>query len=152
MRTTIPVFAIALALVGCVAQPMGPTIAVMPAPNKPFEVFVQDQAACREFADGQIAGGAQVANNQALGTAAIGTALGAGLSAAVGEGRGAAVGAGTGAIAGTAIGSGQSERAQLSLQQRYDNAYAECMYAKGNAVPGMAALPAPPPPPPPPYH
>ncbi len=145
----------ALALIGasllsaCASQPMGPTVAVMPAPNKPFDVFAQDQAACKEFANSQVAGGAQVANNQTIGTAVIGTALGAGLGAAVGEGRGAAVGAGTGAIAGTAIGSGQSERAQMSLQQRYDIAYSQCMYAKGNQVPGMAPAAVPPPPPPP---
>jgi uncharacterized protein YcfJ len=152
MNRALPALAAALALVACVSQPMGPTVAVMPAPNKPFEVFAQDQAACKEFAANQVAGGAQVANNQALGTAAIGTALGAGLGAAIGEGRGAAVGAGTGAIAGTAIGAGQSERSQLSLQQRYDIAYEQCMYAKGNQVPGMAPAVAPPPPPPPPYH
>ncbi|HKW93428.1 MAG TPA: glycine zipper family protein [Methylomirabilota bacterium] len=42
------------------------------------------------------------------------------------------------------------------VQRRYDNAYVQCMYAKGNQVPGrapaQAAPPAPPagPPPPPP--
>ena len=148
MSRAIPAL-LAVVLVGCVAQPIRPSVAVMSAPNKPFDVFTQDQATCKSFADGQVAGGAQVANNQALGTAAIGTALGAGLGAAVGEGRGAAVGAGTGAIAGTAIGAGQSERAQLSLRQRYDVAYEQCMYAKGNQVSGMtppAALPPLPPP------
>jgi len=153
MIRALPALAAALALAGCVSQPMGPTITVMPAPNKPFEVFAQDQEACKDFAVNQVAGGAEAANNQALGTAAIGTALGAGLGAAVGEGRGAAVGAATGAVAGSAIGAGQSERAQLSLQQRYDIAYEQCMYAKGNQVPGMAPPVAPPPPPPPqPYR
>lgn len=64
---------------------------------------------------------------------------------AAGGGRGA----GTGAIAGTAVGAGQAERAQLSLQQRYDIAYQQCMYAKGNQVLGFQPA-APPPPPPPP--
>lgn len=148
MRKAISGLIVALSLAACVSKPMGPTIAVMPAPNKPFDVFAQDQAACKEFADSQVAGGAEAANNKALGTAAIGTALGAGLGAAVGEGRGAAVGAGTGAVAGTAIGAGESQRAQLSLQQRYDVGYAQCMYAKGNQVPGMQPPAAPPPPPP----
>ena len=148
MQRAFPTLSAVLALAGCVSQPMGPTVAVLPAPNKPFEVFAQDQTACKELAASEVAGGAQVANNQAVGTAVLSTALGAGLGAAVGEGRAAAVGAGTGAIAGTAIGAGQSERAQLSLQQRYDIAYEQCMYAKGNQVPGMAVPVAPPPPPP----
>lgn len=140
-------------LAGCVTQPMGPSVAVMPAPNKPFDVFAQDQTECKQYADSQVVSGVDAANSEAVGTAVIGTALGAGLGAAVGGGRGAAVGAGTGAIAGTSVGSGQSERAQMSLQQRYDIAYDQCMYAKGNQVPGVAPLvPAPPPPPPPPYR
>jgi uncharacterized protein YcfJ len=149
MKTVISALIGVSFLAACVSQPMGPSVAVMPAPNKPFDVFAQDQATCKDFADGQVAGGPNATNNQAIGTAAIGTALGAGLGAAVGEGRGAAVGAGTGAIAGTAIGSGQSERAQMSLQQRYDIAYSQCMYAKGNQVPSVQPPIAPPPPPPP---
>jgi len=34
---------------GCVQQPPGPTVAVMPAPYKPFEVFQQDQAICMAY-------------------------------------------------------------------------------------------------------
>ncbi len=150
MKKVIPALIGVCLLAACVSPPMGPSVAVMPAPNKPFDVFAQDQATCKEFADSQVAGDANAANNQAIGTAAIGTALGAGLGAAVGEGRGAAVGAGAGAIAGTAIGSGQSEQAQMSLQQRYNIAYSQCMYAKGNQVPGFQLPVAPPPPPPPP--
>src|SRR5438132_1066408 len=39
----------------------------------------------------------------------------------------------------------------MSLQTRYDMAYVQCMYAKGNAVPGVMVAPGPgsaPPPPP----
>jgi len=137
-------------IAGCVAQPTGPTVNVMPAPNKPFAVFEQDQAACKQYADQQVAGGAEQANEREVGTAAVGTVLGAGIGAAVGGGRGAAVGAGTGAIAGTAIGAAPAQRAQWTLQQRYDMAYEQCMYAKGNQVPGFQpAMPPPPPPPPP---
>ncbi|HEX2941281.1 MAG TPA: hypothetical protein VHO91_09555, partial [Rhodopila sp.] len=132
-----------LLLSACASEPMGPTIGVMPAPGKPFDVFQQDQAVCQNFASGQVAGGAQQANNTQVGTAVLGTLLGAGLGAAVGGGQGAAVGAGVGALGGTAIGAGSSENAQYSLQQRYDLAYAQCMYARGNQVPGYQPPPNP---------
>jgi hypothetical protein len=136
-----------LLLNACASEPMGPTVAVMPAPGKPFAVFQNDQAVCKQYAAGQVQGGAQQANNRQVGTAVIGTLLGAGLGAAVGGGRGAAIGAGAGAVGGTAVGAGPSERAQYSLQQRYDLAYSQCMYSHGNQVPGFAPS-APPPPPP----
>jgi outer membrane lipoprotein SlyB len=148
LRTAVAALVALLLLDGCVSQPMGPTVAVMPAPNKPFEVFQQDQALCRQYADQQVAGGAQQANNQQVLTGVAGTVLGAGLGAAVGGGRGAAVGAASGAVAGTVVGAGPAQQAQMSLQQRYDMAYAQCMYARGNQVPGFAPGYAPPPPPP----
>src|SRR5437016_2842477 len=37
-------------LAGCVTLPVGPNVAVLPAPEKPQEVFVADDAACREYA------------------------------------------------------------------------------------------------------
>lgn len=123
-----------MALAGCATQPMGPKVQVMPAANKPFEVFQQDQATCKQYAADQVGGQAEAANEKAVGTAVLGTALGAGLGAAVGDGHGAAVGAATGSVAGTAIGAGNSQRDQKSIQQQYDNAYAQCMYAKGNQV------------------
>src|SRR5215813_8273980 len=78
--------AVVLLVGGCVQQPAGPTVAVMPAPYKPFEVFQQDQAACMQYGNQMVAGGASAANNQAVGTAAVGTVLGAGLGAAAGGG------------------------------------------------------------------
>src|SRR5262249_3935134 len=39
-----------LMLAGCVTLPVGPNVAVLPAPEKPQEVFVADDAACREYA------------------------------------------------------------------------------------------------------
>ncbi|MGH7002094.1 MAG: hypothetical protein ACREEA_11375, partial [Stellaceae bacterium] len=67
------------ALSACASHPIGPSVAVMPAPNKPFSQFQDDQTICKNFADQQVAGAAQSANNSALGAAAIGTVLGAGL-------------------------------------------------------------------------
>ena len=143
---------VALLLGGCVQQPAGPTVAVMPAPYKPFEVFQQDQAICMAYGKQMTNGQAQAANTQSVGTAVVGTALGAGLGAAIGGGTGAAIGAASGAVAGTAVAAGPATSAQGCLQQRYDVAYSQCMYAKGNQVPGFAAPGAPPPPPPPPNY
>ena len=152
LRTATAALTALLLLEGCVQQPLGPSVQVMPAPGKPFDAFQQDQAQCKQYADQQTAGGAQQANNQQLLTAGVGTVLGAGLGAAIGGGRGAAIGAGAGAVTGTAYGAGPSQYAQMSLQQRYNSAYSQCMYAHGDQVPGY--YPPPPPgyaPPPPGY-
>jgi hypothetical protein len=158
VRQTMVVSLVALtALSGCAAPPLGPTVAVMPGPNKPFDVFQTDQAVCRQFSEQQV-GGAEAANqtgtNQALIGAGIGTLLGAGLGAAIGGGRGAAIGAGAGALGGTAVGASNAQSSEMSIQRRYDIAYQQCMYSRGNQVPGYVA-PAPayavPPPPPPGY-
>ena len=62
-------------------------------------------------------------------------------------------------VAGTASGAGQASFSGSEAQRRYDIAYQQCMYAKGNQLPGSAyryhATPLPPqtypyPPPPPP--
>lgn len=150
-KTTTAALTALLLLEGCVTQPMGPTVQVMPAPGKPFDVFQQDQAVCKQYADQQTAGGAQQANNQQVLTGAVGTVLGAGLGAAIGGGRGAAIGAGSGAVAGTVVGAGPAQQAQMTLQQRYDAAYSQCMYGHGNQVPGYAPAQPPPYPPPPGY-
>jgi uncharacterized protein YcfJ len=143
----------ALALLsGCAQQPMGPRAAVMPGPNKPFAVFQQDDAFCRQFAQQQSAGVAQAGNNQQIGSAVLGTVLGAGLGTAIGGGRGAAIGAAGGALGGTMSGSSQAQRGTLTAQQLFDNAYRQCMYAHGNQVAGFAppaSASVPPPPPPP---
>ena len=130
----------------CASQPLGPTVQVMPNPNKPFQIFQQEQAECKQYADSQTAGQADSANQRAVGAALLGTALGAGLGAAVGGGQGAGVGAGAGAIVGTGVGAQNSGGSQQGIQQQYDNAYMQCMYSKGNQVPGMTipvAAPAP---------
>ena len=53
MRKTIKIFAVgaAVLLAGCAMRPLGPTVRVMPAPYKPFEVFQQDHYDCEQFAD-----------------------------------------------------------------------------------------------------
>jgi hypothetical protein len=143
------VLAPALVLSGCAQTPMGPTVQVMPGPGKSFDAFQYDQASCKGFAEQQVAGQAQAANNQAVGAAALTTVLGAGLGAAIGGGRGAAIGAASGAGLGAGIGAQGSSMAQMSIQQQYDNAFAQCMYAKGDMVPGYGPMMSQSPPPPP---
>jgi len=67
---------------------------------------------------------------------------------------GAAVGADSGLVGGTAIGLDASRAEVGSVQWRYDIAYEQCMYAKGNQIPVIMQAPprgsgTPPPPPPP---
>jgi hypothetical protein len=146
MRKYLAALTAVLLTSGCATTPMGPMVRVMPASNKPFEVFAQEQADCERYASDQIAGEARMANNHALGTTALGAVLGLGVGAATGSGRAAAVGAATGGALGAAVGASRSDYAGMGLQRRYDIAYSQCMYAKGNTVPGMfAAVPPLPP-------
>lgn len=143
---------IAVTLAGCAQTPMGPTVQVMPGPGKSFDAFQNDQGSCKVYAAGQVQGQADAANQQAVGAGLLTTVLGAGLGAAIGgaggaAGAGAAIGAASGAGLGTAIGANGSSYAQMSIQQQYDNAFSQCMYAKGDQVPGYAPIATAPPPP-----
>jgi hypothetical protein len=124
---------------------MGPTVAVMPAANKNFDQFAQDDSACRGWADHQVGYGPEQVNNQAVGGALLTTALGAGLGAAAGGGVGAAIGAASGAVAGSALGAGYSGSSNYAIQQQYNVAYAQCMSAHGNKAPVDQAAYNPPP-------
>jgi hypothetical protein len=149
-------FAVIL-LGGCATMPTGPTVTVIPGPGKPFEVFVADDAVCRQWAQQQIGGisPSQTANRNLATGAAVGTAVGAGLGALIGSisgdaGAGAAIGAGAGLLTGTAMASDSAYDSQWQLQRRYDIAYQQCMYAEGNQIPGVAVRRSqiyPPPPP-----
>ncbi|MGB9430236.1 MAG: hypothetical protein WCC11_10270 [Gammaproteobacteria bacterium] len=143
--------AIAVALAGCAQVPVAPTISVMPAPGMPFEVFQQDNAVCQQYAQQQLgANPNQVANNQVAAGAVAGTVIGAAAGALLGgNSNGAAAGAATGLLFGTAAGAGAAGQTGMTMQQRYNIAFAQCMYAKGNQVPGYAAPSYAPPPPPP---
>ena len=148
-KTVILAAGAAALLAGCAMQPTGPTVRVMPAPYKPFEVFERDQFECEDYAGRSVAGEAQAANNRGLGAAALGAGLGLALGAATGDGNAASFGAVAGGTAGTVIGADRSEREGYGIQRRYDIAYAQCMYSKGNQVPGFDAPRRGPPPPPP---
>ena len=133
----------ALSLAACASTPMGPTVQVLPPQGKPFEQFQGEDYSCRQFAAGQVQGQAEAANDTGLLEGIGGTVLGAGLGAAVGGGRGAAIGAGSGAVVGTAVGASTSGRQQGGIQVQYNNAYVQCMVAKGNVVSHPPPRPAP---------
>jgi len=150
-----------LTVSGCATVPRGPSVSVMPGAGKSFEQFQADDAICRQWAGQQIGMSAQETINQNTVTgAAAGTVIGAGLGAAIGAaaghaGTGAAIGAGSGLLVGTASGANAGRVYGWEAQRQYDISYTQCMYAKGNQVPGVMApagrvrrIPPPPPPPP----
>jgi len=132
-----------LALCGCVSLPTGRSMMVLPGPGESFDKFQADDAACRQWAGMQIGQSPQqtVNQNTAAGSVA-GTLIGAGLGAAIGAayaapGIGAAIGAASGLLVGTAAGANAGQAYGWDAQRRYDIAYQQCMYAKGNQIPGV---------------
>jgi hypothetical protein len=136
---------------GCTTNvPMGPRVAVMPAPGKPFDVFMAEEHLCRQYAEQSIGSSPnEVASNNAVETAAAGVAIGTVVGALAGGRQGAPVGAAVGLVAGSSAGSNEAAYASRDAQRRYDIAYEQCMYAKGNQVPGYQFQQQIPPPPPP---
>lgn len=149
-----------LLMAGCVAMPMGPSVMALPGSGKTFDQFQADDAICRQWADRQTGIPPQEVANQNTATGAVaGTAIGAGLGAALGAaagnaGAGAAIGAASGLLIGTSAGANAGQAYGWEAQRRYDIAYQQCMYAKGDKIPGTERRYrsyrryAPPPPPP----
>ncbi len=100
--------ATAVGLGGCASLPVGPNVLVLPGNRKSLAQFQADDTGCREWA-GQRVGvtPAQASNQDLANGAAIGTVAGA--DRRYGEG--------------------------WTIQNRYDAAYVQCMYATGNQVP-----------------
>ena len=152
-----------LVLAGCVTIPNGPSQMVLPGSGRNFDEFRTDDLTCRQYAHDQIGGrtGQVAAEDSGVRSAAIGTLIGAAAGAAINGGTGAAVGAGAGLAMGGLAGTSAAEASGHGAQRRYDNAYIQCMYAKGHKVPTSgrfttyteppraATRPATPPPPPP---
>jgi len=122
-------------------MPAGPSVLVMPAPGKTIESFQVEDMTCRQWAGQQIGISAQdTLNKNTVSGAAAGTAIGAGAGALIGAasghaGAGAAIGAGSGLLVGTAAGAGAGQEYGMDAQKRYDYAYVQCMYSKGNQIP-----------------
>ena len=156
-----------LLLSACATVPTAPSVMALPGTGKVFDQFMVDDAACREFASRQIGAGGE--GEEVVRSAAIATVIGAVAGAVIGGRDGAAVGAGIGLVAGSAAGSEQARASGRGTQRQYDQAYVQCMYARGHKVPvqggmmesrpdsganpaspAMAPPPPPPGPPPPP--
>jgi len=151
---------------GCATMPLGPSVLVLPGSGKSFEDFELDNGICQDWAAEQAGMNPDRAGQTRAATAAaIGTLVGAGTGAAIGAaygnpGAGAAIGGGSGLVLGGATGLNSGQSWRWELQRRYDNAFQQCMYAKGNQIPVNAGsqpanartelVPPPPPGPPPP--
>jgi hypothetical protein len=160
-------FGAALLLAGCVSMPSGPSIMALPGTGRSFDQFRADDLDCRVYAGNQTGITPNDAGaSSAVGSAVVGTAIGALAGAAFGD---PAAGAGVGLIGGSMYGASSAYGSQYAVQRAYDNSYTQCMYAKGHKVPAAgytsstsrrpsyseapaAAIPPPPPgtPPPPP--
>lgn len=156
-RRSITLLAV-LVVSGCATMPTGPSVLVLPAAGKPLDQFQAEDLMCRQWAGQQIGMTAQDAANQStVSGAAVGTMIGAGAGALLGAASGhaasgAAIGAGSGLLVGTAAGSGAGQEYGWEAQRRYDYSYVQCMYSKGNQIPGQVhsyrirrATPPPPP-------
>ena len=129
---------------GCVTVPTGPTVMVLPGPQKSFDQFQGDGMQCQQFAQNLVAPASMQAGNNAAANAAVGTALGAAAGAIIGSvtgqaGAGAAIGAGTGLLFSAPASGNMAYASSWQMQRSYDMAYAQCMYAHGNQLPGQAA-------------
>ncbi len=133
---------------GCATVPTGPSVTVLPAPGKPFDVFQSEDATCRQWAQQHLNMSPEQTYESDVATGAVaGTAVGAGVGAALGSasghaGQGALIGAVGGLLVGTAAGSNAGQVSGRAAQRRYDNAYVQCMYAYGNQVPGYGPVAA----------
>ena len=109
MRPQAILISVLVILMGCAGVPLGLSVAVMPAPGKPFDLFVSEESICRHYAEQQVGISPQQATQNSTATGAVaGTALGAAAGGAIGAavghpGPGAAVGAGTGLLTGSAL-------------------------------------------------
>jgi hypothetical protein len=137
-----------LTATGCASLPNGPSVMVLPGTGLSFEQFRNDDAVCQQYASFQVGGTTanQAAMTSGVASAAAGTALGAAAGAAIGGGSGAAIGAGSGLVAGSLVGTGAASGSMYAVQERFDIAYIQCMYAKGHQVPvsGQFSTAAPP--------
>ena len=126
-----------LALAGCAVAPTGPTAMALPGTGKNFEQFRADDMDCRQYAQYQTGGKSadQAAVDAGTRSAILGTAVGAVAGTAIGGHNGAGVGAGTGLLFGSMAGTEAAQSSAYGSQRQYDNAYIQCMYAKGHQVP-----------------
>ena len=134
----VTLFLAASLLAGCATTlPSGPSVMALPGSGKSFDQFRYDDTECRNFAFVQIGGpaAAQASTESSINSVFVGTLLGTAVGAAIGGNDGAAAGAGIGLAMGSASGAQQAQYSSYEAQKRYDHAYVQCMYAKGQRVP-----------------
>ena len=131
-----------LLLAACASAPTGPSVMVLPGSGRTFDDFRIDETTCRRYAAEQTGGASaqQRGRESAVTSAAVGTVIGAAAGAAIGGQQGAAVGAGSGLLVGSAVGLEGGHQAAYGTQRQYDNAFIQCMYAKGHRVPVPAGM------------
>ena len=136
------IITLSLVLAACATTPTGPSNMALPGTGKDFNAFRSADLSCRDFALNQIGSKSvnQQYNESLAATAAVGTVIGAAIGAAAGGGEGAAIGAGVGALSGGAIGADTAAASGENAQQKYDNAYYQCMYAAGHKIPVPASM------------
>jgi hypothetical protein len=123
---------------GCVTVPAGPSVRTFPTPGKPYDLFLAEDAYCRQTAERQIGMAPQdVANQNTATGAVVGTAIGTGLGAAIGAasgnvGAGAVIGGVSGLLVGSATGADAGRIEGRQAQRHYDTVYLQCMYSHGN--------------------
>ncbi|HSI46380.1 MAG TPA: YMGG-like glycine zipper-containing protein [Methylophilus sp.] len=140
--TNIAIIGLTLALTACATTPTGPSNMALPGTGKDFNSFRSSDLSCRDFAMTQIGSKSvnQQYNESLAATTAVGTVIGAAIGAAAGGGQGAAIGAGVGALSGGAVGAESAETSGYNAQEKYDNAYLQCMYAAGHRIPVPASM------------
>lgn len=149
-RPVIALVAAAMLAAGCATVPTAPVVNALPGTGKTPAAFEKDAADCRLFAEGAASGQAQAMNDVAAGNAVATGAFGAATGAIIGSassqaGQGAAIGAGIGLLLSGIAAANASYAVNAQVQQRYDAAYLQCMYARGNQVPVRAGYRGPPP-------
>jgi Glycine-zipper domain len=134
---TVSLITASLVLGACAVIPTGPSVLALPGTSKTFDQFRFDESSCRQYAYDQNGGETadRAASDSVARSAVVGTVIGAVAGAALGGSRGAGVGAGTGLLFGSVAGTGTAQASAYGTQRRYDNAYLQCMYAKGHRVP-----------------
>ncbi len=149
MKTTsrFAVLALCGTLGACATYPSGPSMMAQPGNGASFDQFRADDYQCQGYAQQAlgIRSPQQNASDSGVNSAAVGTAVGAAAGALLGAasgnaGAGAAIGAGSGLVLGSAAGTDAYASGGYMAQQRYDDAYIQCMYAKGHQVPVPASV------------
>ena len=150
-KRAVPIAAAVLILIGlsaCASAPMSPSLVTLPGTGRSFDQFRADDYNCRLYGEVQI--GLRTAQSAAAAAMAVGTNPGAsgGMSSAafIGGAQGGAQGAAIGQAVtppGVIPSSNLPAGTSYASQQRYDNAYIQCMYASGNRVPVYDSGPRP---------